>query len=492
MLFQTPEFLLLMLSVMLAVAMIRGGTLQIIILLLASYLFYMSWDPSFIFLIIFSTLSVYIAALAIERSQQKHWRVFWLILSCTVNLTILGFFKYYNFFVDSLNQAFTVLGAGSILPLLKITLPVGISFYTFQSLGYPVDVFRGVKKAERSLLHVALYVAFFPNLLSGPILRSTEFLPQLKNVVELRHDNLRRGFHLFLVGLVKKVLIADYLAPISNQIFSSPKGLPSVLIWFGTLAFSLQIFCDFSGYTDMARGVAQMLGFNVPINFNYPYAARSITEFWRRWHISLSSWLRDYLYIPLGGSRGGNVKTYRNLMVTMGLCGLWHGASWNFILWGFYQGVLLVIERITGKAKQKTFAEKMAAASEASETNKGAGGLIGKLMALIFTQYLVFLGWLIFRIVKWDDMIYCIRKYVIFDFNFDISAFGLGGANPFIAIFAMFFFVLFHIFSYRIGGIANQLDRLRWPERNLVYVMTVFALITLWPTGRTSFIYFQF
>jgi alginate O-acetyltransferase complex protein AlgI len=494
MLFQTPEFLLLLISVMLAIVLVRNGILQIIILLLASYLFYMSWNPAFICLIIFSTIGVYIAALSIEKCKQKRWRVFWLILSCVVNLGILGFFKYYNFFVDSFNQVFVTLGSKSMLPLLKITLPVGISFYTFQSLGYPIDVFRGIKRAEKSLLRVGLYVAFFPVLLSGPIMRSTGFLPQLDRTVDLRYDNLRSGLNLFLVGLVKKVLIADSLAPVSNQIFNSPKGLPSALIWFGTLAFSLQILCDFSGYTDMARGVARMLGFDVPINFNYPYFARSITDFWRRWHISLSSWFRDYLYIPLGGSRGGNTKTYRNFMVTMGLCGLWHGASWNFILWGCYQGAFLVIERIrmAGKKKKEDFAEKAVSASQMHEGKAGNYPWINGLAPWLFTQYLVFLGWLIFRTSKWDDMIYCIRKYVLFDFNFNVSALGMGGVNPFIAIFTMLAFVILHTFSYRIGGIANQLDRMRWPVRSVVYAATVFALITFWPTGRTAFIYFQF
>jgi alginate O-acetyltransferase complex protein AlgI len=491
MLFQTKEFLLFMLSVILVISLVGSQTLQIFILLLASYIFYMSWEPAFIFLIIFSTLNVYVAALLISKCGQRFWRVVWLVLSCMFSLGILGFFKYYNFFVGSVNQMFSVLGGEALLPLLKITLPVGISFYTFQSMGYPIDVFREHKVAEKSLLRVALYVAFFPQLLSGPILRSTDFMPQLKKAIEFRYNNLRSGVNLFLTGLVKKVLIADYLAPISNKIFDSPQGLPSLVIWFGTIAFSIQILCDFSGYTDMARGVARILGFDVPINFSYPYAAHSITDFWRRWHISLSSWLKDYVYIPLGGSRAGSAKTYRNLLVTMGLCGLWHGANWNFVVWGLYQGVLLVVERIFGKRKQGGFAGETGL-QQVDQSPKRAVSWIAAIATWFFAQYLVFLGWLIFRTGKWDDMIYCIRKYVLFDFDFHISTFGLGAMNPFIAAFVILLFVILHSFSYRIGGIANRLDRMNWPGRMLIYMATMFVLITFWPTGRTAFIYFRF
>jgi alginate O-acetyltransferase complex protein AlgI len=491
MLFQTTEFLLFMLSVMLAIALIGSQTLQIFILLLASYIFYVSWNPAFISLIILSTINVYVAALLISRCRQRFWRVVWLVLSCTFNLGILGFFKYYNFFVGAVNQAIVILGNEALLPLLKITLPIGISFYTFQSMGYPIDVFRGHKAAEKSFLRVALYVAFFPQLLSGPILRSTEFMPQLKNVIKLKYDNLRSGVNLFLTGLVKKILIADYLAPVTNKIFDSPQGLPSLVIWFGTIAFSIQILCDFSGYTDMARGVARILGFDVPINFNYPYVAHSITDFWRRWHISLSSWLRDYVYIPLGGSRAGNVKTYRNLLTTMGLCGLWHGANWNFVVWGLYQGILLVIERIFKRKKEEEFVRETDL-QQVGRSQKKAMFCGAGIVTWFFAQYLVFLGWLIFRTGKWQDMVYCVRKYILFDFDFNISTFGLGAVNPFTAAFAILLFVILHSFSYRIGGIANRLDRMNWPGRLLVYTATAFVLIAFWPTGRTAFIYFQF
>jgi len=491
MLFQTPEFFVLMFSVMLIIALVWSRTLQVVTLLLASYVFYMSWNPMFIFLILFSTVKDYIAGLGMDTCKRRWGRILWLVFSCVSSLGLLAFFKYYNFFIGSINQLFACVGVKSLLPILGVTLPVGISFYTFQSMSYIIDVFRKDTKAEKSFLHFATYVAFFPQLVAGPILRSTEFLPQLHNNVTLKHENLRSGLHLFLVGLVKKVIIADNISPLAERVFDSPQGLPSVIIWLGALGFGIQIFCDFSGYTDMARGAARMLGFHIPINFNYPYIALSITEFWRRWHISLSSWLRDYLYIPLGGNRKGTMNTYRNIMITMGLGGLWHGANWNFVAWGIYQGVLLAVERVKRNLTPKESLPKSELKHCRIRQNK-AGHWLRKILLWFFVQYFVFLGWLIFRVRNWEDMVYCIRKYILFDFDFHLFSFGLGTVNPFLCFAMMALFVIAHFLSYRIGGIANKLDEMRCSVRLVAYVATMFILITLWPTGRMAFIYFQF
>lgn len=483
MLFQTPEFALLMLCVILGIILFRTSTLQLLLLVLASWYFYMSWNPVFIFLLLLTTTNDFVAGLQIAKATTSRSRTGWLILSCCVDLGVLGFFKYYNFFVDSVNQVLVWGGGDSALPVLNITLPVGISFYTFHTLGYTIDVFRGKTKAERSYLRFALYVAFYPQLVAGPILRSAQFLPQLQEPTNIREDNLRSGFHLFLVGLVKKVLIADHVAPLANAVFDSPQGMPSALIWLGTFAFGIQIYCDFSGYTDMARGAARILGLEIPVNFNYPYFSCCITDFWRRWHISLSSWLRDYLYISLGGNRKGTVNTYRNLLLTMGLGGLWHGASWNFVFWGIYQGVLLCAERLLGIGG-KTLSDMDAA--------KRSKSLIWKCGGWFLTQYFVFYGWLLFRVHGWDDIVYCSRKYILFDFDRHVAAFGLGNASPFFASAMMVLFIVLHAASYRVGGFANRLDRMGWKMRLPVYAAAFLALISMWPASRTAFIYFQF
>ncbi|HUV66651.1 MAG TPA: MBOAT family protein [Sedimentisphaerales bacterium] len=459
--------------------------LQIVLLLAASYIFYMSWNPTFILLILFSTVNDYVAGLGIAGSKTRRARVCWLLMSCFTNLGLLAVFKYLGFFVASVNQVWLAwYGGSAVLPAVALTLPVGISFFTFQSMSYTIDLFRGEIKPERSFMRFALYVAFFPQLVAGPILRSKEFIPQLRSVVELRAENLLQGCNQFLVGLVKKVIIADNIAPLVNQIFAAPQGSPSAAIWLGALAFGIQIYGDFSGYSDMAIGSARMLGFHIPRNFNFPYAARSITDFWRRWHISLSTWLRDYLYIPLGGNRKGRTATYRNLFVTMALGGLWHGAGLNFIVWGMYHGALLAVERSVGFGRQK---EGVRSARPASFWARGK-----TLVVWLLIQYLVFLGWVIFRVHNWSDLTYCVRKYVFFDFNFDPGAMGLSGTNPFVTVGIILVFVLLHAISYRSNGLIHHLNRLRGFQLGLVWMVVLLCLMFLWPTGRTAFIYFQF
>ncbi len=487
MLFQTLEFLFLMIAVLLSVILIRAHLLQMILLLIASWIFYMSWNPIFIFMLMFTTFNDYILGLGIDAAKTKLGKRIWLMASIATNLGMLAIFKYFNFFVDSINHILAWSNSTHTLTLFQITLPVGISFYTFHSMGYVTDLYRGKTKVEKSFLRFAIYVAFFPQLVAGPILRSYQFLPQLDSAVDLLRKNLRSGLNLFIVGLIKKILIADHMAPLVNFIFERPQGMSSPVIWLGALAFGVQIYCDFSGYTDMAIGCARMLGYEIPINFNYPYFAHTITDYWRRWHISLSSWLRDYLYIPLGGNRHGTAKTYRNLMLTMGLGGLWHGAGWNFLVWGLYQGGLLSIERLFGIGADKKTAEAVTRRGVLRWADKG-----GVICRWIFVQYLVFFGWLMFRVTNKQDLIYCIKKYLVFDFDFKLSGLGLGNVNPFLIVAALVLFIIFHGISWRIGGIANQLDRMRWPVRSIVYATAVFAMIALWPTGRTAFIYFQF
>lgn len=476
MLFQTDTFFLFFLIVLSLIALIRLRLLQIVVLLIASFVFYMSWNWYLIALILASTVIDYFAALAIDRSQRRSTRRGWLLCSLISNLGLLGFFKYYNFFVGSLNSAL-----GFDIPHLDLILPVGISFYTFQTLSYTIDVYLGRHPPTRSFLEFALFVAYFPQLVAGPIVRSDQFLPQLQRPLFLDADNMRSGLHLFLVGLFKKVAIADNLSPFADRVFESPSGLPSALIVAATLCFGMQIYCDFSGYTDMARGASRILGIELPINFNHPYSAVSFSEFWRRWHITLSTWLRDYLYIPLGGNRKGEGRTYANLMLTMALGGLWHGAAWNFVIWGIYQGALLAVERVL---------ERTIGLSDRWR-RVGQSPLLAVLRWAI-VQYFVFLGWLVFRVGNAGDLAYCVRKYVVFDGNLSVAHFGVGSGSPFVAMIMLAVGVLTHAASARIGGLANALDRLPVVLLIPVYLVTSFLLLLLWPTYAAPFIYFQF
>ncbi|HMP71850.1 MAG TPA: MBOAT family protein [Kiritimatiellia bacterium] len=329
----------------------RGG--RTLFLVLASYLFYGWWDYRFCGLMLLSTVIDYAAGRGIVRSVSLVGKKRWVALSVVSNLSLLGFFKYFDMFATTFNYGLAALfpesripNPASPIPLLHLVLPVGISFYTFQSMSYSIDLYRGRAKQTRSFLDFACYVSLFPQLVAGPIVRYHELAEQL---VERSHSASKaaRGAALFILGFAKKVLVADAVAPLVSLAYDG--GSPGWLeAWAGTLAYAMQIYFDFSGYSDMAVGLGLMLGFRFPINFNSPYKAVSITDFWRRWHISLSSWLRDYLYIPLGGNRVGRFRTYVNLGLVMVLGGLWHGADWTFVVWGAIHGLALAWERWRG------------------------------------------------------------------------------------------------------------------------------------------------
>ncbi|HLK69332.1 MAG TPA: MBOAT family O-acyltransferase [Bryobacteraceae bacterium] len=350
MLFNTTNFFLF-LSVVLVLFYASPRSWRRYILLLASYYFYASWNAKFIALLLTLTVIDYTAARWIEKLPPGRKRKAALSVSLCANLGFLGFFKYYNFLAGNLALLF---GRPANAWFLDIVLPLGISFHTFQSISYVVDVYRGEQQAVRDPVDYALFICFFPQLVAGPIVRARTFFHDLLKWSPPVADDLRRGLFLMALGLIKKMAFADQFAKVANGYFQNVAGNPGVLAaWSGVLAFGMQIYFDFSGYTDMAIGMAKLLGFHFPVNFRRPYLASSITDFWRRWHISLSSWLRDYLYIPLGGSRHGQWMTYRNLMLTMLLGGLWHGANWNFLIWGGYHGALLSIERALGVRPEK-------------------------------------------------------------------------------------------------------------------------------------------
>lgn len=318
-----------------------------IVLLVASYLFYAAWSPPLVILVWISTLTDYVLARRMGRTTGEAARKRLLIVSLMVNLGILGYFKYAGFLLQSFADLMLQVGLVYQAPALDIILPIGISFYTFQTLSYTIDVYRRELRPDHGLLDFSLYVTFFPQLVAGPIVRASYFLPQCDSKPHFRGDQFSWGLILLLFGLFAKVVLADTaMAPVSDYVFSSVQQLSTLDAWTGVMAFSGQIFFDFSGYSLCALGTAMMLGFSLPDNFRSPYASVGFSDFWQRWHISLSSWLRDYLYIPLGGNRSGRLRAASNVMFTMLLGGLWHGASWNFVIWGGLHGLYLGLERV--------------------------------------------------------------------------------------------------------------------------------------------------
>lgn len=347
MLFNSLPFLIFFLVVILGYQLPLPWTAKKVFLIIASYFFYASWNPPFIILLWISTVMDWFLAkgLYAARGSRARWPL--LVLSLVMNLGMLGVFKYGNFVLDNFAALSEFLRIPFSRPELNVILPVGISFYTFQTLSYTLDVYMGRRAPAKSFLDYALYIAFFPQLVAGPIVRSEDFIPQCEKPVQATRSQFHWGLFLLVLGLFEKVVIADFLmAPVTERIFSSASAPGFADSWLGTLAFFVQIFCDFAGYSTCAIGTALCFGFVLTRNFHFPMGAAGFSDFWKRWHISLSTWLRDYLYIPLGGNRKGTARTYVNLMLTMLLGGLWHGASWTFVVWGGLHGLYLCAERI--------------------------------------------------------------------------------------------------------------------------------------------------
>lgn len=327
---------------------------QNLILILASYYFYSCWDWRFLFLLVFSTFLDYFTAIKIEENEKKSMRKFWLWLSISINLGLLAVFKYYDFFAVSATEFINGFGFHVEPILIKLILPVGISFYTFHGLSYIIDIYYGRIKSERNFIDYSLFVSYFPLLVAGPIERATHLLPQLKVKREFNFEKAKEGTYQIVWGLIKKVVIADTCALYANEIFDNYSTMNSMSLILGAVYFAFQIYGDFSGYSDIALGTSKLFGIDLLKNFDYPYFSRDIAEFWRRWHISLSSWFRDYVYIPLGGSKGSKLFQLRNVMVIFLLSGFWHGANWTFIVWGFLNA-LYFIPLLLLKKKQKQY-----------------------------------------------------------------------------------------------------------------------------------------
>jgi alginate O-acetyltransferase complex protein AlgI len=352
--------------------------------LAASYFFYGYWDWRFLGLLLLSTVVDYLIGLRMADTEDARSRKRLLCASLAVNLGVLAFFKYFNFFVGSAAVLLESVGFAANLPILSVILPVGISFYTFQTLSYTIDIYRRQLAPTKELLTFALFVAYFPQLVAGPIERAKRLLPLLAARRVVTWPQIAVGVELIIIGYFKKVGVADTLGPLVDIRFARPELVNGADLLLAVYLFTFQIYCDFSGYTDIARGVSRLFGIDLMRNFNQPYLSRSITEFWRRWHISLSSWLRDYLYISLGGNRGGTGKTYRNLILTMLLGGLWHGAAWNFVIWGGIHGAYLVVHKWMGGARKRIAGE-------------GPLATVRNLFRITVTFHLVAFTWIFFR-----------------------------------------------------------------------------------------------
>lgn len=473
MLFNSFAFWLFFLIVALLYYRLRHRA-QNVLLLIASYFFYGCWDWRFLSLIALSTLIDYNVGLALHRSEAPRIRRAWLTLSVVANLGILAFFKYYGFFAAELDSLLHTIGLPAMLPTLHIILPVGISFYTFQTMSYTIDVYRRVCQPTRSLLDFAVYVSFFPQLVAGPIERAAHFLPQVIQPRVWKPEYFREGLYLVVLGLFKKIVVADNMAVLVNTIFATPTSEltgPEVLV--GVYAFAFQIYGDFSGYSSIARGVSKWLGFDLMVNFRMPYFAIDPSDFWRRWHISLSQWLRDYLYIPLGGNRGGVSATYRNLMLTMLLGGLWHGANWTFLAWGGLHGILLCGYRWW--ASQGGLPAKNAATFGFS-----------RLMRMVLMFHLVCVSWLLFRaesIAQAGSM----GWLLLTDFTWTpLASMVLG-----MLVFCAGPLLIYEAWLEFRGDLESLLAS-HWRWRGLAYSYALLMCLCFPPPAAGTFIYFQF
>jgi alginate O-acetyltransferase complex protein AlgI len=449
-------------------------------LLVASYVFYGAWDWRFLGLIMLSTIVDYNAGLRIGAlptgvtPDADRSRKLWVGVSVAVNLTILGFFKYFNFFVGSLTSLLGAVGLAPSSPILfEIVLPVGISFYTFQTISYSVDIYRGHLKPTRDLLDFALFVSFFPQLVAGPIERAQVLLPQILENRSFSLEQFIDGLALIFWGLFMKVFVADNLALVVNQQFGDPNvtGFGAII---GVYAFAFQIYCDFAGYSKVARGCSKLLGLELMVNFRFPYTSSEPSEFWRRWHISLSTWLRDYLYIPLGGNRGGTLRLYRNLALTMLLGGLWHGATWLFVMWGAYQGFLLIGHRLIGGAF-----EAIPLLRKQRKTSVAGMVQVFLMFQLVCGGWLIFRGQSVAQILDMLSAIFTMRGTT--DLSLALPL--LGFVAPLLAVEAV---QLWHGREevYRAAGIPL-------PLKSSAFAVLTYLLVFHGASAQ-SFIYFQF
>jgi len=471
MLFNTLEFSVFF-AIVLALYYLLPHRAQNFMLLAASYFFYACWDWRFVSLILISTAVDFYVGAWLHKCQDARRRKVILFWSILFNLGFLGFFKYFNFFADSLHTLMATIGFAIHPATLKVILPVGISFYTFQSMSYTLDIYRKEFEPTKSLGDFALSVAFFPHMVAGPIQRARSLIDQVEQPREITREGIAEGGHLIVWGLFKKMVIADNLSLTVDNIFASGTYTTSAVI-LGALGFALQIYCDFSGYTDIARGAARLLGFNLMLNFNLPYFARNPQDFWRRWHISLSTWLRDYLYFSLDGNRDGEGRTYRNLMITMVLGGLWHGASWTFVIWGFYHGSLLCLHRLATRFLPLPMPQGR------------LGQTVWQWLSIVIMFAFTLYGWLIFRAADFPQLWAMTKALFAFHPDMDLVR----------GVIKLLFYgwplLAVQLYQYRTGDLMI-LQKCPVLAQALFYLVCFYYIVILGVFDAQSFIYFQF
>ena len=454
---------------------------QIIILLLMSYLFFWFASGWYILLLLISTCVDWTAGSKMHASEDDVIRKRWLKASLITNLGLLGVFKYLDFFIESLNLVSLKFTDSAEIDTFGLLLPVGISFYTFQTMSYSIDIYRKKQKPYDSFVDFACYAAFFPQLVAGPIVRAEHFRKEIENSLRIDSVKFRLGLTLIIYGIAKKLIIADNVAVHANSVFIEGEHLANIgLVWWATLCFGIQIYCDFSAYTDIAIGSAYLLGVRLPENFQTPYAATSPQDFWRRWHISLSTWLRDYLYIPLGGSRNGTNRMIFALIMTMLLGGLWHGASWNFVLWGLVHGLLLIIHRF---GKNIGFVNKFF----------NITGKFGILISWFVTQFCVFFTWLIFRVEETSILIPSMKTFFGIGAHFDLrEMYDFLPEIKLLTAVIVVAFILLHGISGKVGGGKMWLSRRHPIIWGIICGVMLSLTFYLRPAETVDFIYFRF
>ncbi len=470
-----------------------------IMLLAASYFFYMYWDATLIYLIVFTTLVSYASAILMHKSKSRAIRNLYLLATLLTSLGVLVFFKYYNFLANSVTDTIALFGGGEFDITLDLILPVGISFYTFQTLSYVIDVYRGDIEPEPHLGYYALFVSFFPQLVAGPIERPDNLLPQLKAEHKFDRNNFVEGFGIMIVGFFKKLVVADIAAVYVNAVYNDAVNSNGLSVLIATVLFAVQIYCDFSGYTDIAIGCARMMGITLMQNFNRPYSAKTIKEFWARWHISLSTWFRDYLYIPLGGNRRGKIRRYLNVFIVFLVSGLWHGAAWTFVIWGALHGLYQIIGGVTQKPREKLCGKL------GIDVNSRGFGFYKQAVTFV----LVCFAWIFFRANNFTDLGMIVGKlftdwgasldYIKESFNI----MGLDVTMTLAIIVSIFTLSLFDKKNiraiYRADADTDAGDACGESAvsasvnyAGIIWIVIIAALIIASGDGESSFIYFQF
>jgi alginate O-acetyltransferase complex protein AlgI len=472
--FCSLQYLLFFALVFVAYWLLPSNPVRVWLLLAASFYFYASWNHWLACIVSATTLMDYLIARGMDATASARLRRLLLVVSLVMNLGLLCYFKYVNFFLDSLQATLAAAGVSARFRLLDVILPIGISFYTFEAINYTIDVYRRRIRAERSLGHFMLFILFFPHLIAGPIVRAADFLPQIRRCKRWDWQRIHLGVQFILMGLFKKLAIADQLAQFVDPVFADPGGYKSSAVWMAVLAYAAQIYCDFSGYTDLALGCAHLLGFHLTKNFNMPYVAANVSEFWRRWHMSLSSWLRDYLFIPLGGSRGTEWQTCRNLLLTMALGGLWHGASWHFVVWGVYHGVLLGVHRAFRSW-----------ANERTVLNACLASAAGTAMRVGLTFVAVLCGWVLFRAQSVGAALGILGRMFA-------PAFGKGSPLPGLSLWVLLIVMaIAHVAGSR-GAWRRWSAHVPAPVLGCAYAVALNLALLLAPDAGQTFIYFQF